>query len=138
MAGLRRTKAKVCQTEHAEGVRSICSAGMRVIGRLLEAALVLTFFLGLWASRRRHAKRGRGAHAGRPLLWVHDRGNDTYASSYVGGTGWDGHVAPGPSPEAPQDGTPKRLHRHRRLRRGSVLRRQARRRLSRLGIRRGN
>jgi hypothetical protein len=110
---------------------------MRVIGRLLEAALVLTFFLGLWASRRRHAKHSKDGHAGRPLLWVHDRGNDTYASGYIGATGWDGQVAPSPSPEARRDGAPKRLHRHRRLRPGAVLRRQARRRLSRLGRRRG-
>jgi hypothetical protein len=110
---------------------------MRVIGRLLEAALVLTFLLGLWASRRRHAKHSKGGHAGRLLLRVHDRGNDTYASGYIGATGWDGQVAPRPSPEVQSDGPPKRMHRHRRLRPASVLRRQARRRLSRLGRRRG-
>jgi hypothetical protein len=108
---------------------------MRVIGRLLEAALVLTFFLGLWASRRRHTKRSKAGHVARPLIWV--RGNDTYASGYIGATGWDGHIAPSTLPEAQRDRAPKRLHRHRRLRSASVLRRQARRRLSRLGRIRG-
>jgi hypothetical protein len=106
---------------------------MRVIGRLLETALVLTYIIGMWAARRR-ARRSNHRLAQRRLLEHHGGlehhgpRRDTFASGYVGAPGWDGYVVP---PAATPERPAKRVHRNRRHGENAELQRQARRRLTR-------
>ena len=100
---------------------------MRVIARLLETALVLTYIFGMWAAtRRRRRARHRGAQ--RRLLEQHGPRRDTVASGYIGATGWDGYIVP-PAPDSAPVRPGKRA---RRSHAGNdEVQRQARRRLAR-------
>lgn len=105
---------------------------MRVIGRLLETALVVTYILGMWAAARR-ARRAQHRVSQRRLLEYHGPRRDTFASGYVGATGWDGYVVPPPSPEEGSDErAAKRVYRRRRHASNVELQRHERRRLARV------
>ena len=103
---------------------------MRVIARLLETALVLTYIFGMWAATRR-ARRAKHRLAQRRLLEQHGPRLDTVASGYVGGTGWDGYIVPPATPESASERPGKRAYRNRRHAGSGEPQRQARRRLAR-------
>jgi len=86
---------------------------MRIIGRLLEATLAVTFIFGLLLGRSKHSGRRRDRRA---LSFSRPPGRDTYVSGYTGATGWDGYVVP-PSSSPARQSDPRagnRLHRRRR------------------------